>query len=46
MAQIELNRSTTQMNEYPYYEFQAIDRALTERQMGELRSCLSRARIR
>jgi hypothetical protein len=45
MAQSELNRSTTRMSEYQYYEFQAIDRALTGKQMGELRSCSSRARI-
>src|SRR5712691_6548887 len=33
------------MSEYQYYEFQAIDRPLTENEMGELRSCSSRARI-
>jgi len=34
------------MSEYQYYEFQAIDRPLTEEEMRELRSCSSRARIR
>ena len=33
------------MSEYHYYEFQAIDRALTEHEMGELRSWSRRARI-
>jgi len=33
------------MSEYQYYEFQAIDRPLTAREMGELRSYSSRARI-
>jgi hypothetical protein len=33
------------MSEYQYYEFQAIDRALTEREMSELRSCSTRACI-
>jgi hypothetical protein len=33
------------MSEYQYYEFQAIDRPLTAKQMEELRSCSSRARI-
>jgi hypothetical protein len=33
------------MSEYQYYEFQAIDRPLTEQQMGELRSRSTRARI-
>lgn len=33
------------MSEYQYYEFQAIDRPLTEKEMRELRSCSSRARI-
>jgi len=33
------------MSEYQYYEFQAIDRPLTQREMGELRSCSSRAII-
>lgn len=33
------------MSEYQYYEFQAIDRRLTEKQMAELRSCSTRARI-
>ena len=33
------------MSEYQYYEFQAIDRPLTEREMGELRSYSTRARI-
>jgi hypothetical protein len=33
------------MSEYQYYEFQAIDRPLTEKEMGELRSCSTRARI-
>jgi hypothetical protein len=33
------------MSEYQYYEFQAVDRPLTEREMGELRSCSSRATI-
>src|SRR5919106_1991353 len=33
------------MSEYQYYEFQAIDRPLTEREMGELRSFSSRATI-
>ncbi len=33
------------MSEYQYYEFQAIDRPLTEKAMGELRSYSTRARI-
>jgi len=33
------------MSEYQYYEFQAIDRPLTVKEMSELRSCSSRARI-
>ncbi len=33
------------MSEYQYYEFQAIDRPLTEREMAELRSYSTRARI-
>ena len=33
------------MSEYQYYEFQATDRPLTEREMGELRSFSSRATI-
>ncbi len=33
------------MSEYQYYEFQAIDRPLTLREMGELRSYSSRATI-
>jgi hypothetical protein len=33
------------MSEYQYYEFQAIDRPLTERQIRELRRCSSRASI-
>ena len=33
------------MSEYQYYEFQAIDHPLTERQMEELRSISSRAEI-
>ncbi|SRR5712691_1066831 len=33
------------MSEYQYYEFQAIDRPLTENEMGQLRSCSTRARI-
>jgi hypothetical protein len=33
------------MSEYQYYEFQAIDRPLTSKQMEELRSFSSRARI-
>src|SRR3954463_13825042 len=33
------------MSEYQYYEFQAIDRPLTESEMRELRSCSSRATI-
>ena len=33
------------MSEYQYYEFQAIDRPLTEREKDELRSCSSRATI-
>ncbi len=33
------------MSEYQYYEFQAVDRPLTEREMGELRACSSRATI-
>ena len=31
------------MSEYQYYEFQAVDRPLTEREMEELRSVLDRA---
>jgi hypothetical protein len=33
------------MSEYQYYEFQAIDRPLTEREMGELRGYSSRATL-
>lgn len=33
------------MSEYQYYEFQAIDRPLTEKEMAELRACSTRARI-
>ena len=33
------------MSEYQYYEFQAIDRPLTDRQMAELRAITSRAEI-
>ena len=33
------------MSEYQYYEFQAIDRRLTEKEMQELRGYSSRARI-
>ncbi len=33
------------MSEYQYYEFQAIDRPLTEQEMGELRAYSTRARI-
>ncbi len=33
------------MSEYQYYEFQAIDRPLTAREMAELRSYSTRARI-
>jgi hypothetical protein len=33
------------MSEYQYYEFQAIDRPLTEKEMQELRSYSTRARI-
>ena len=33
------------MSEYQYYEFQAIDRPLTDKEMGELRSYSTRARI-
>jgi hypothetical protein len=33
------------MSEYQYYEFQAIDRPLTENEMAELRSYSTRARI-
>ena len=33
------------MSEYQYYEFQAIDRSLTAKEMSELRSYSSRARI-
>ena len=33
------------MSEYQYYEFVAIDEALTPRQMADLRSCSSRAAI-
>ena len=33
------------MSEYQYYEFQAIDRPLTEKEMAELRSYSTRARI-
>jgi hypothetical protein len=33
------------MSEYQYYEFQAIDRPLTERQMDELRKLSTRAEI-
>jgi hypothetical protein len=33
------------MSEYQYYEFQAIDRPVTEKEMAEIRSYSSRARI-
>ena len=33
------------MSEYQYYEFQAVDRPLTDKEMAELRSCSTRARI-
>jgi hypothetical protein len=33
------------MSEYQYYEFQALDRPLTSKEMGELRSVSSRATI-
>ncbi len=33
------------MSEYQYYEFQAIDRPLTVKEMTELRSYSTRARI-
>ena len=33
------------MSEYQYYEFQAIDQPLTDRQMHELRAISSRATI-
>ena len=33
------------MSEFQYYEFQAIDRTLTEREMAMLRKCSSRAQI-
>ena len=33
------------MGEYQYYEFQAVDRPLTEREIHELRACSSRATI-
>ncbi len=33
------------MSEYQYYEFQAVDRPLTAREMGELRKYSTRARI-
>ncbi|MCX7031449.1 MAG: hypothetical protein NTU62_15200 [Spirochaetes bacterium] len=33
------------MSEYQYYELQAIDRPLTAKEMSELRSCSTRARI-
>ena len=33
------------MSEYQYYEFLAVDRSLTERQLAELRALSTRARI-
>ncbi len=33
------------MSEFQYYEFQAIDRPLTAKEMSELRSYSTRARI-
>jgi hypothetical protein len=33
------------MSEYQYYEFQAVDRCLTEKEINELRSLSSRADI-
>jgi hypothetical protein len=33
------------MSEYQYYEFQALDRPLTPKQMSELRAVSSRAQI-
>ena len=33
------------MSEYQYYEFRAIDRSLTAKEMAELRTCSTRARI-
>lgn len=37
--------SYTPMSEYQYYEFRAIERALTDRQMQELRAISTRAAI-
>ena len=34
-----------EMSEYQYYEFQAVDRPLNAKEMSELRSYSSRARI-
>lgn len=33
------------MSEYQYYEFQAVDRCLTDKEMGELRSFSTRANL-
>ena len=33
------------LSEYQYYQFQSIDRPLTDRQMGELRAISTRADI-
>ena len=38
-------RSGKTMSEYQYYEFQAIDRPLTDRETQALRACSSRATI-
>ncbi len=34
------------MSEYQYYEFQAVDRPLTQNQMSDLRAYSSRAQIK
>jgi hypothetical protein len=36
---------TTSMSEYQYYEFLALDRPLTQKQRGELRSISTRVEI-
>ena len=45
MRSLRLEAGDKALSEYQYYEFQAIDRPLTEKEMRELRSYSTRARI-
>lgn len=45
MVPCRQNADKNKMSEYQYYEFAAIDRPLTDREMAELRSRSTRARI-